>query len=43
MRLGILACILVQVVIDTVVILQIVLQCGPHPYRPVSIYRSKLS
>lgn len=36
MRLSILACIVVQVVINTAIVLQTVLQCGPHPYFPVS-------
>lgn len=36
MRLSILACIVVQVVINSVVVLQTVLQCGPYPYFPVS-------
>lgn len=35
-HLGIIACIVIQVVINTVVVLQSVLQCGPHPYFPVS-------
>lgn len=37
MRLGIFACMLVQVVVNTIAILQIVLQCGPYPHRSVSM------
>lgn len=40
MRLTILACMLVQVVVNTVGVLQMVLQCGPYPYRPVSVSKS---
>lgn len=35
-RLSILACTVLQVVMNTAVVLQTVLQCGPHPYFPVS-------
>ena len=39
MRLTILACMLVQVVMNTVAVLQMVLQCGPYPYHPVSVFK----
>ena len=40
MRLTILACMLIQVVMNTVGVLQMVLQCGPYPYHPVSVFKA---
>lgn len=36
-RFIVIACMIVQAMINTVSVLQLVLQCGPHPYRPVSM------
>lgn len=36
-RLTILTCILAQTVASIISVLQTVLQCGPFPYRPVSL------
>lgn len=32
---SIVVCMIVQIVINSVTIVQIVVQCGPYPYRPV--------
>ncbi|KIW21286.1 hypothetical protein PV08_01866 [Exophiala spinifera] len=35
LRIIVIACLVVQIVVNLVTILQIILQCGPHPYRLV--------
>ncbi|KAL2005229.1 hypothetical protein VTN00DRAFT_2439 [Thermoascus crustaceus] len=34
LRLTIILCMMVQIIVNSVTIVQIVVQCGPHPYRP---------
>lgn len=37
LRLTIIVCMMVQIIVNSVTIVQIVIQCGPHPYRPVCL------